>query len=95
MLRSVRAAASEIWGLFVDDGALAIATVAVLLAIAVFLDHESGFRGLAGAFLVIGVFLAIAVSLSGTVRQGWTRGKASEAAAAVEAVLEDRELPKR
>src|ERR1700726_1320753 len=38
-LRSVRPAASEVWGLFVDDGALAIATVAVLLGVAVFVDH--------------------------------------------------------
>ena len=91
LLRSMRAAAGEIWGLFVDDGALAIATVAVLLAIAVFLDHESGLRGVAGAFLVIGVFLAIAVSLSGAVRQSWTRGEATDAVVAVEAVLEDRD----
>src|SRR6202166_5422815 len=36
MLRGVRAAVNEIWGLFIDDGALASATVAVLLAVAVF-----------------------------------------------------------
>jgi Ca2+/H+ antiporter, TMEM165/GDT1 family len=92
-LRSVRAAANEVWGLFVDDGALAIATVAVLLAIAVFVDHQSGLKGLAGALLVIGVFAAIAVSLSGAVRQSWTRDKSTEIVAAVEAVLEDQELP--
>lgn len=94
-LRSVRAAANEVWGLFVDDGALAIATVAVLLAIAVFVDHQVVQRGLAGLLLVIGVFAAIAVSLSGAVRQSWTRGTSSEAVAVVEAVLEDQQVPSR
>jgi Ca2+/H+ antiporter, TMEM165/GDT1 family len=92
-LRSVRAAASEVWGLFVDDGALAIATVAVLLGIAVFVDHQSGQRAMAGVLLVVGVLVAIAVSLSGAIRQSWNPGKASQAIAAVEAVLDDRERP--
>lgn len=88
-LRSVRAAANEVWGLFIDDGALAIATIAVLLAVAVFVDHEAGQRGPAAALLVVGVFLAVAVSLSGAVRQSWTRSTPIKAIAAVEAVLED------
>jgi uncharacterized membrane protein len=92
-LRSVRAAANEVWGLFVDDGALATATVAVLFAVALFVDHQSGLKGLAGVLLVVGVFAAIAVSLSGAARQSWTRSKPSEAVVAVEAVLEDQELP--
>src|SRR5665213_1123404 len=94
-LRSVRAAANEVWGLFVDDGALAIATVAVLLAIALFVDHQAGQKGLAGLLLVIGVFAAISVSLSGAVRQSWTTGKSSEAVGVVEALLEDQEVPTR
>ncbi len=94
-LRSVRAAANEVWGLFVDDGALAIATVAVLLAIALFVDHQAGQRGLAGLLLVIGVFTAIAVSLSGAVRQSWLRGESSEAVAVVQEVLQDQEAPAR
>jgi uncharacterized membrane protein len=91
-LRSVRAAANEVWGLFVDDGALAIATVAALLGITVFVDHQSGLRGLAGALLVIGVFAAIAVSLSGAVQQSWTRSKSIAVVEAVEAVLDDHEV---
>src|SRR5665213_1605008 len=94
-LRSVRSAANEVWGLFVDDGALAIATVAVLLAIAVFVDHQAGQRALAGLLLVIGVLAAIAVSLSGAVRLSVTRGSSSEAIGAVEALLDDKEIPAR
>lgn len=92
-LRSIRAAAAEVWGLFVDDGALAIATVAVLLAVAVFVDHEAGARSLAAPLLVIGVFAAIAVSLSGAVRQSWTPGKTSKTIGAIEAILEDQDVP--
>jgi uncharacterized membrane protein len=91
-LRSVRAAASEVWGLFVDDGALAIATVAVLLGVAVFVDHATNQKSLAAVLLVIGVFVAVAVSLSGAVRQSWTRTRTAETMAEVEAVLEDGEL---
>lgn len=93
VLRSVRAAANEVWGLFIDDGALATATVAVLLAIAVFVDHQTGQRGLAAALLVIGVFAAIAISLSGAVRQSWTKARATRAVATVEHALEDGEGP--
>lgn len=95
LLRSIRSAANELWGLFVDDGALAIATVAALLAIAVFVDHQAGNRGLAGLLLVIGVLAAIAVSLSGAVRQSRTRRRSSDAVAVVEAVLQDQEEPSR
>jgi uncharacterized membrane protein len=91
-LRSVRAAASEVWGLFVDDGALAIATVAVLLGVAVFVDHATNQKSLAAVLLVIGVFVAVAVSLSGAIRQSWTRTRTSETMADVEAVLEDGEV---
>ena len=91
-LRSVRAAAGEVWGLFVDDGALAIATVAVLLGVAVFVDHATNQKSQAAVLLVIGVFVAVAVSLSGAIRQSWTRTRTSETMADVEAVLEDGEV---
>ena len=89
VLRSLRAAVSEVWGLFVDDGALATATIAVLLGIAVFVDHYAGDGGLAAWFLVIGVFVAVAISLSGVARQSRVRSNAATAAAVVESVLED------
>ena len=90
-LRSIRAAAREVWGLFVDDGALAITAVAALLAIALFIDHQGGLRGLAGVLLVGGVLIAVSVSLSGAVRQSWTRTKPTDTVAAVQTVLEDTE----
>ena len=89
VLRSLRAAVNEVWGLFIDDGALATATIAVLLATAVFVDHETGDKALAAWLLVLGVFVAVAISLSGVARQSWTRARAASAAAVVEAVLED------
>jgi len=89
LLRSLRAAANEVWGLFIDDGALATATIAALLAVAVFVDHESGDKGLAAWLLVIGVLAAVAISLSGVARQSWTRARAAAAAATVESVLDD------
>jgi Ca2+/H+ antiporter, TMEM165/GDT1 family len=61
----VRALASEVWGLFVDDGALAIVTVAVILGVAILVDRRIGSPQVAGVLLVIGVFAAIAVGLSG------------------------------
>lgn len=93
ILRSLRAAAMEVWGLFVDDGALAIAAVAALLAIAVFVDHIRNQRETAGVLLVVGVVLAAAIGLSGAIKQSWTRGKAAASVAAVEAVLEDEAIP--
>ena len=89
VLSSLRAAVNEVWGLFIDDGALATATIAVLLGIAVFVDHYAGARGLAAWLLVIGVFVAVAISFSGVARQSWVRARAARAAALVESVLED------
>ena len=89
VLRSMRAAVNEVWGLFVDDGALATATIAVLLGIAVFVDHYSHDGGLAAWLLVIGVFAAVAISLSGVARQSWVRAREASAVAVVESVLED------
>lgn len=92
-LRSVRSAFLEVWGLFVDDGALAIGTIAVLLGMAVFLDHVNGERQLGGALLVLGVFIALAMGLSGAIKQSWARTRSAEAVAVVEAVLADQESP--
>jgi hypothetical protein len=67
----------------VDDGALAIVTVAVLLAVALFASQVSGQRQLAGLLLVAGVVLAILVGLSGPVRK--RRSQVLEKSAADEA----------
>ncbi len=64
-MKWMRAAGSELWGLFVDDGALAIFTIAALLGVGLFTARYSNQHQLAGALLVVGVLLAIAVGLSG------------------------------
>jgi hypothetical protein len=38
------------------------------------------------------VFVAVAISLSGAIRQSWTRTRTAETVAEVEAVLEDGEV---
>ena len=68
LLKFGRAVASEVWGLFVDDGALAIVAVANLLAVALFATRVRGQAGLAAVLLVIGVLLAIMVGLAGPAR---------------------------
>lgn len=62
-VRFVRGVAKEVWGLFVGDGALAILTVAVLLAAGIFVDRVSGQRELAGLLLALGVLAGLLVAL--------------------------------
>lgn len=81
-LRFLRAAGGELWGLFVDDGALAIVAVAAILAVALFATHTRGQGLAAGVLLVVGVLTAIAVGLAGPAR---ARRKAPPPAAAAEA----------
>jgi uncharacterized membrane protein len=86
-LRAVRAAVNEVWGLFIDDGALATAAVAALLAIAVFVDHEASDKSLAAWLLVLGVVVAMAISLSGSLRS--KRAAPAAATAAVDVILDN------
>ncbi|HXC75737.1 MAG TPA: hypothetical protein VNU19_01665 [Candidatus Acidoferrum sp.] len=67
--RSVLGAAREVWGLFVEDGALAVLAVTVLLAVTVYADHFADQRVLAGILLVVGILAAVAVGLSGAYRE--------------------------
>lgn len=57
---------AEVYGLFVDDSALAVVTVAAILAVALFAQRFN--QQLAGLLLVLGVLLAIVISLSGPAR---------------------------
>jgi Ca2+/H+ antiporter, TMEM165/GDT1 family len=68
LLRPLRAAVLEVWGLFVTDGTLAIFAVAALLLVAVFTERYGGQRSIAGWVLVAGVLVAIAVALRGAAR---------------------------
>jgi uncharacterized membrane protein len=65
-VRLLRSAWAELYGLFVDDSALAVMTVAALLAVALFAQRFN--TQLAGLFLVVGVLLAMVVSISGPAR---------------------------
>jgi Ca2+/H+ antiporter, TMEM165/GDT1 family len=65
-LRLLRAAWTELYGLFVDDSALAIITIAALLGVALFAQRFN--TQLAGLLLVAGVLLAMVISLSGPAR---------------------------
>jgi uncharacterized membrane protein len=53
----------EIWGLFVDDGALAMVAVAAVLAVALYVGHTAS-RGIGAVLLVVGVIAAIAAGLN-------------------------------
>jgi uncharacterized membrane protein len=64
-VRLARAMVREAGSLFVDDGALAVVAVAVILAVALFVDRVAGQRGPAAVLLVLGMALALWVPLSG------------------------------
>jgi hypothetical protein len=59
----VRAAAVEVWGLFVTDGLLALFAVAALIAVYLFVSRTTGEKTNAGLVLVAGVVVALAISL--------------------------------
>jgi uncharacterized membrane protein len=61
---AVRSAALEVWGLFVGEGPLAIATVAVLLAVGLLVARTRGSAAVAGLLLALGVVAALLVGLS-------------------------------
>jgi Ca2+/H+ antiporter, TMEM165/GDT1 family len=62
-VRMVRAAAVEVWGLFVTDGLLAFFAVMALIAVGLFLSRTSGQKTNAGLLLVAGVVVALGISL--------------------------------
>jgi uncharacterized membrane protein len=62
-VRMVRAAAVEVWGLFVTDGLLAMFAVIALIAVDLFLSRTSGQKTNAGLLLVAGVVVALGISL--------------------------------
>jgi uncharacterized membrane protein len=78
VLRAIRAAVAEVWGLFVDDGPLAVVAIVVILGCSVFIDHVSGQQAVAGVLLVVGIILAVAISLADVVRQRQRRAVAPQ-----------------
>jgi uncharacterized membrane protein len=67
VVRFVRAVVAEVWGLFVDDGALATVAVAIVLGVGLF-AARGGQSTTAGIVLVGGVILAVIVGLAGSFR---------------------------
>jgi uncharacterized membrane protein len=63
LVRVLRAAAIEVWGLFVTDGVLAIFAVVALVAADVFVSRTTGQTTNAGLLLVAGVVIALGISL--------------------------------
>lgn len=59
----VRAAVEEIWGLFVGEGPLALATLAVVLAVGFLLARATGLGGWGALLLGVGVMLALVIGL--------------------------------
>ncbi len=52
------------WGLFVDDGAVALVAIVALLAVALFVQHQGDAHSIAGILLIVGVLIAVGVGLS-------------------------------
>jgi uncharacterized membrane protein len=66
--RAIKAVGLEVWGLFVDDGAVALVAVVALLAVALFVQHQGDGHKIAGVLLIAGVLIAVGVGLSGAGR---------------------------
>ena len=73
LVRMVRAAALEVWGLFVTDGLLAMFAVIALVAVVLFLSRTSGQKTNAGLLLVAGVVVALGISLWAAARAAVAR----------------------
>ncbi|HVC41584.1 MAG TPA: hypothetical protein VND54_06370 [Candidatus Saccharimonadales bacterium] len=81
LVRFLDTAVREVWGLFVEDGAVAIVAIAVLLGVTVFTEHFAGQRGLAGVLLAVGIAGAAGAGLSAARKQSRTLKRVQSAAA--------------
>jgi Ca2+/H+ antiporter, TMEM165/GDT1 family len=59
IVRALRTAVVEVWGLFVDDGALAIVAILAIFGVALFATHYGDGHSIGGALLIVGVLLAV------------------------------------
>ncbi len=69
ILPLLRVAVREVCGLFADDGALALATLAALVVVAAFSEQFTFPRGVAAVLLVVGVLGAVTGGVSGALKQ--------------------------
>lgn len=79
-VRLLRAAAVEVWGLFVTDGLLALMAVAVLVGLDLFLNRTTGQKTNAGLLLAGGVVVALGVSLWASAQAAVAGSKVKERA---------------
>jgi Ca2+/H+ antiporter, TMEM165/GDT1 family len=77
-VRMVRAAAVEVWGLFVTDGLLAIFAVTALIVVGLFLSRTSGQKTNAGLLLVAGVVVALGIALWAAARAAVAKSREAE-----------------
>lgn len=68
VVHALQVAWGEVWGLFVDDGALAMVAVAAVLAVALYVGHTAS-RGAGAVLLVVGVIAAISVGLNDALKR--------------------------
>ena len=76
-VRMLRAAALEVWGLFVTDGVLAILAAVGLIGVSLFVGHTSGQQTNAGLLLVAAIAIGLGVSLWAVARKNVERAKES------------------
>jgi uncharacterized membrane protein len=65
IVRALRAVVQEIWGLFVNDGALALGTLATILGVALLVTRRPSLSLAAGAILTVGVVGSVLIGVSG------------------------------
>ena len=63
-VRGLETAVKEVWGLFVDDGAVAVLAVVVLFGITWYVEHFTNQRASAAVLLVAGVLATVGIGLS-------------------------------
>lgn len=59
LARAARTAIVELWGLFIDDGALAIVAILVIFGVALFVTNFGDSHAVAGFLFIAGVLLAV------------------------------------
>jgi uncharacterized membrane protein len=75
--RAARTAVTEVWGLFVDDGALAIVAILAIFGVALFATHYGDGHSIGGALLIVGVLLAVWAGLHDASKSSRKRPTAS------------------
>ena len=68
-VRMLRAAALEVWGLFVTDGVLTVLAIAGLIGITIFIDHTTGQKTTAGLMMAGAIVFGLGISLWAAARR--------------------------